>query len=80
MEREELSEDKRMSEKVKGKQSERGEKARPQAEWDGVNTCDTFHIISIKFHIIITFILHASIIQNAIIYLILLLTSSAISK
>lgn len=77
MEREELWEDKRMSEEVKGKQSERGEKARPQAKWDDVNTCDTFHIISIKFHILITFILHASIIQNAIIYLI---TSSAISK
>lgn len=80
VEREELSEDKRLSEEGKGKQGEGGEKARPLTEWDGVNTYDTFHIISITFHILITFILHASIIQNVIIYLILLLTSSAISK
>lgn len=66
VEREEWSEDKRLSEKGKGKQGEGGEKARPQAEWYGVNTCDAFRIISIKFHILITFILHASIIQNFI--------------
>lgn len=53
----------RLSEEGKGKQGEGGEKARPQAEQDGVNTCDTFHIISIKFHILINFILHALIMQ-----------------
>lgn len=67
--------------RVKGKRAKGGgDKARPQAEWYGVNTCDTFHIISIKFHILITFILHVSIIQNVIIYFILSLTSSVISK
>lgn len=66
VEREEWSKDKRLSEKGKGKRGEGGEKARPQAEWDGVNTYDTFHIMSIKFHILITFILHASIIQHFI--------------
>lgn len=82
VEREELSENKRLSEEGKGKQGERGEKARPQAKWDDFNTCDTFHIISIKFHRPYSyyFYFNASIIQNVIIYLILLLTSSAISK